>query len=92
MNDLARTMATPGTTIDAPDDLGADMLALDSSLKALEAEDDRKAKAVMLKYFAGLEHEQIALALNVSVPTIDRDLRFARAWLANHMKGAGEGV
>lgn len=72
--------------IDAPDELGDDMLALDAALKDLELEDSRKAQAVMLKYFAGLEHDHIAQALGVSVPTIDRDLRFARAWLAGRIK------
>jgi RNA polymerase sigma factor (TIGR02999 family) len=86
--DMAAIDQTPA--IGGPEDLGADMIALDGAIKALEAQDDRKAKAVMLKYFAGLEHDQIALALNVSVPTIDRDLRFARAWLAYHMKSSGE--
>lgn len=74
--------------IDSPDDLGDDMLALDDALRALEREDARKAQCVMLKYFAGLEHEQIALAIGVSLPTVDRDLRFARAWLARHVKAA----
>ena len=87
--DMAALDQTPA--IDAPEDFGSDMIALDEALKALEREDERKGKAVMLKYFAGLEHDQIALALNVSVPTVDRDLRFARAWLANHMKTSSAG-
>lgn len=63
-----------------------DMLALDAALKRMEAEDPRKAQAVMLKYFAGLEHEAIAGIMGVSIPTLDRDLRFARVWLAKEMK------
>jgi RNA polymerase sigma factor (TIGR02999 family) len=63
-----------------------DMLALNDALRKLEADDPRKASAVLLKYFAGLEHDAIAGILGVSVPTVDRDLRFARVWLAREMK------
>lgn len=34
-----------------------------------------------MAYFGGMSHEEIATVLDVSVPTVDRDLRFARAWL-----------
>jgi DNA-directed RNA polymerase specialized sigma24 family protein len=34
-----------------------------------------------MAYFGGMSHEEIALVLEVSVPTVDRDLRFAKAWL-----------
>lgn len=76
--------------IEAPADLGEDgerMIALDAAIRRLEAENPRKAEMLMLKYFAGLDHESIAAILNVSVPTLDRDLRFARAWLARELKG-----
>jgi DNA-directed RNA polymerase specialized sigma24 family protein len=36
---------------------------------------------VSLKYFAGLSHEQVADALGITVRTVERDWRFARAWL-----------
>ncbi len=62
-----------------------DMLALDAALRVLEGEDPRKASVVMLKYFAGLEIEQIALALGVSVPTVNRDWAFAKAWLKQRL-------
>lgn len=65
-----------------------DMLALDAALRRMEAEDPRKAQAVMLKYFAGIEHQTIADIMGISVPTLDRDLRFARVWLAKEMKSA----
>lgn len=58
-----------------------DLLALDDALVALTAHDARTARTVELFYFGGMEREEIALELGVSVPTIDRDLRFARAWL-----------
>ncbi|MFZ4575099.1 MAG: ECF-type sigma factor [Phycisphaerales bacterium] len=62
-----------------------EMLALDAALTALEAEDPRKAQVVMLKYFSGLSHEQIAAALGCSLPTIERDWKFAKAWLKERM-------
>lgn len=62
-----------------------DMLALDEAMRGLEAADARKAKIVMLKFFAGLEHEAIAGIVGVSVPTVDRDLKFAKAWLAREV-------
>jgi RNA polymerase sigma factor (TIGR02999 family) len=83
----------PTPPIDCPAGLGEAgerMLALETALVRLETEDPRKAEAVMLKYFAGLEHDLIAEILKISVPTLDRDLRFARAWLAREMKGCAE--
>ena len=69
-----------------------DMLALDAALNKLEREDPRKAEVVMLKYFAGLSHEQIAAALGCSLPTVARDWRFARTWLQDEMRTAGEAL
>jgi RNA polymerase sigma factor (TIGR02999 family) len=58
-----------------------DVLAVEAALSKLETEDQRKSQVVLLKYFAGLEHAQIAEVLGVSVPTVERDWRFARAWM-----------
>lgn len=65
-------------SIDAPTE---DVLALDEALKQLEARDPRKARIVMLRFFAGLTSEEIAAALGISVPTVERDWRFAKAVL-----------
>jgi RNA polymerase sigma factor (sigma-70 family) len=62
------------------------MLSLDAALRKLEAEDERKAQVVMLRFFAGLNNAQIAAALAVSEPTIERDWRFARAFLQSEMQ------
>lgn len=56
-------------------------LALDEALKKLEDADGRAARVVELRYFAGLTPEQIAEALDVTRRTVDRDWRFARAFL-----------
>ncbi|UXI69003.1 ECF-type sigma factor [Tahibacter amnicola] len=58
-----------------------DLLALDQALTQLHDEDERIAKVVEMSYFAGMEREEIAAVVGISVPTVDRDLRFARAWL-----------
>jgi RNA polymerase sigma factor (TIGR02999 family) len=56
-------------------------LGLDSALQQLERDDARAARVVELRYFAGLSLEQIATMLEVNRRTIDRDWRFARAFL-----------
>lgn len=63
-----------------------DLLALDSSLIALEKIDPRKCRAVELRYFGGLPMEEIARSLNVSAVTVRRDLRMAEAWLNREMQ------
>jgi RNA polymerase sigma factor (TIGR02999 family) len=58
-----------------------ELLALDEALKRLEESDPRKARVVMLRYFAGLGVEETAAALSVSPATVKNDWAFARAWL-----------
>ena len=62
-----------------------EILAVDDMLKQLEATDPRAAHVVQLRYFAGLSLEQIAEALNVHRATVDRDWRFARAFLHSQL-------
>jgi len=59
----------------------ADLLALDEALKALEEVDARKSRVVELRYFGGLNLEETALVMGVSVATVRRDWSLARAWL-----------
>jgi RNA polymerase sigma factor (TIGR02999 family) len=58
-------------------------LALDAALDHLQETDERAAKVLQLHYFAGLTIEQIAVALKVARSTVDRDWRFARAFLSD---------
>ncbi|MBL8956221.1 MAG: sigma-70 family RNA polymerase sigma factor [Myxococcaceae bacterium] len=58
-----------------------DVIALDEALEALGRLDARQVRVVELKYFAGLENEEIAEALDVSLPTVKRDWQTARAFL-----------
>lgn len=59
----------------------ADLLAIDQALQQLEAQDPRAAAVLHLSYFAGLDRQQIAAVLEVSVQIVDRELRFAKSWL-----------
>ena len=56
-------------------------LAIDAAIQALESTDARAAQVLELHYFAGLTVLQIATMLNLATSTIDRDWRFARAFL-----------
>jgi RNA polymerase sigma factor (TIGR02999 family) len=59
----------------------ADILALDEAIEKLSRLDERKARIVELHYFGGLTYDETAKALQISAATVDRDLRFAKAWL-----------
>jgi RNA polymerase sigma factor (TIGR02999 family) len=78
------------TTFDedlVPHDARADELVdLDEALTRLQAVSPRQAAMVEYRFFGGLTHEEIAEVLRVSVPTVQRDWRLARAWLSNELK------
>ena len=57
------------------------LLALDEALEALRAVDERLARVVECRFFAGLNEVETAEALDVSQRTVTRDWRMARAWL-----------
>jgi RNA polymerase sigma factor (TIGR02999 family) len=59
---------------------------LDEALVRLEALDERQARMVEQRYFGGLALEEIARAMDVSLATVKRDLRSARAWLATELE------
>ena len=67
---------------------GSDLLDLDEALERLAARDERKARAIELHYFGGLEYSEIGQALGISEATVHRDLRMARAWLQRELGGA----
>jgi RNA polymerase sigma factor (TIGR02999 family) len=60
---------------------GSDLVALDDALQDLAAMDPRKAQVVELRFFGGIEEKEIARILQVSVDTVQRDWKAARAWL-----------
>jgi RNA polymerase sigma factor (TIGR02999 family) len=65
---------------------GQDLVALDDALTALAAFDGRKAQVVEMRFFGGLSVEETAEALNVSVDTVMRDWKLAKAWLLRELK------
>ncbi len=68
-------------------DIGArQLVVLDQALRHLKAEDLRASRVMELATFAGMQREEIAEALQLSVPTVDRDLRFARAYLNDALR------
>lgn len=58
-----------------------EILALDEALTRLAKLDERQSKVVELRFFAGMNDEETALALGVSTRTVKRDWRIAKAWL-----------
>ena len=64
----------------------ANLTALDDALTLLEKFDARKCKVVELRYFGGLEVEEISQALEVSPVTVRRDLKVAESWLYHEMR------
>ena len=77
-----RAVRVPLDEIDVPaSEPGADLLAVDSAIQMLAAEDPRKAQVVELRFFGGLSIEETAEALGISARTVHADWAFARAWL-----------
>jgi RNA polymerase sigma factor (TIGR02999 family) len=58
-----------------------DLVAVHEALLAFEQVDARAAKVVELRFFGGLENEEVAEALGISPATVKRDWSLARAWL-----------
>ena len=59
------------------------------ALERLATLDERKAQVVELKYFGGLNHDEIAEVLKVSTMTVRRDWMFAKTWLYDELQNAG---
>lgn len=59
-----------------------DLLALDDALRRLAQLDERRARAVELRFFGGLTNAEVSTVLGISEATVERDLRLAKAWLA----------
>lgn len=60
---------------------GRELVRLDEALKTLAERDPRRCQVVELRYFGGLNNEEIAGVLHVSENTVTRDWNMARAWL-----------
>lgn len=71
------------------DERALDLAALDDALQALTRADERKARVIELRFFGGLSVEETAALLKVSVETVMRDWKFAKAWLSRELRGQG---
>jgi RNA polymerase sigma factor (TIGR02999 family) len=67
-----------------------DLIALDQALEQLAALDARQSQVVELKFFGGMEMEEIAEALHVSLGTVKRDWSLAKLWLLSRLSGPAE--
>ncbi len=74
---------TPG------DGRSLDLLVLDEVLAQLERLDARQHRIVELRFFAGLEVDEVATVLAVSTSTVEREWRAARAWLGARLRERG---
>jgi len=73
------------TGMDFADGRGPDSLILDEALRKLAEFDDRKSRAIEMKFYGGMTSEEIGLVLGISVPTVGRELRLGQAWLRREM-------
>ncbi len=78
---LAEAMLVPSDSLD-------ELTAIHDALEALAAVDHMQSEIVALRFFGGMTHEEIARYLGVSLPTVERRWRLARAWLYRKLKGA----
>lgn len=65
--------------------LDQDVVAVHEALLAFEAIDPRAAKVVELRFFGGLEIDEVAQALDISTATVKRDWTVAKAWLRREL-------
>lgn len=61
------------------------LVELDAAFDQLAEVSDRASRAMQMQAYAGLSHQEIGTVLGVSVATVDRELRFARAWLKDRL-------
>lgn len=81
-----QTLLSLNPELDAADGAGTvELERLDDALTDLEALDPRQADIVTLRFFGGLEGEEIAAALDISVRTVKREWAAAKLWLRREM-------
>lgn len=66
-----------------------EILAVDEALERLRETNERQARVVELRYFAGLEESEVASLLGISRATVTRDWRVARLTLQRHLRSGG---
>jgi RNA polymerase sigma factor (TIGR02999 family) len=66
----------------------SELVALDEAMQALEEIHPRRSQVVELRYFGGLNNKEASEVLKVSEATIERDWRFAKAWLYRELSSS----
>ena len=89
--DCQRSTMTDELLVYSPEK-SAELMALDEALHRLAGQDERQCRVVEMKFFAGLDIEQIATVLDVSPRTVKREWTMARAWLHQEMTRADPGI
>ena len=79
------TLLTLNESIDGTPQRSMDVMALDDALNDLARLDARQSRVVELRFFGGLEIEEVAEVLEVSRATVNRDWLSARAWLLREL-------
>lgn len=82
----ARLEPVEPNLLDAESADKVDLLALDRALEKLAQLSPRQARVIELRYFAGLTEHQIAEVLEISRPTVARDMRTGKLWLRREMR------
>lgn len=82
---VVRTLIEDASVSILPDE---EILLLNSLLSKLEELDPRKAQVTQLRFFGGLTNQEAAEFLGISVATVERDWRMAKAWLYREMKAS----
>ncbi|MDT4894959.1 MAG: hypothetical protein QOH25_36 [Acidobacteriota bacterium] len=62
-----------------------EVLAIDEALEGLAAIDEQMSRMMEMRYYGGLSVKETAEVLNISTSKVNRDCKFARAWLADAM-------
>ncbi len=98
VNRIKRGRSMAKVSLDASGSVPADsspldheqVLALDSALVRLSLQDKRKADLLEMVYFGGLKCDEAAVVMRLSVATVNRDLKIAKAWLKHELRPAQE--
>src|SRR5262249_33771732 len=72
------------------DDAISEAADIDAAIEALNRHDPRAASVAQLRFYTGLSIDDTASALGIAPATVDRDWRYARAWLLRFLRQADE--
>jgi len=69
------------------DSLHLGMLDLERAMSELAELDERKAEVMEMRLFAGLNYDELSEVTGLSTSTLDREIRFSKAWLSTRLNG-----